>query len=154
MSSCAAPSYFPLHKDSVSGQYGLDGGCYANDPTDCCYAEAIKLYGSNAKIKILSVGTGYLHSTNDPSKLKKYGGINWLLCGNLIDLMFHAPALAVDYKMKAFTEALGHEYLQLNCDSCDIGLDDVSEESIEKLKTIGNDVYDKNRTNILAFFCG
>lgn len=150
MSSSAAPIYFPAHKDSVSGKYNIDGGCYANDPTDCVYAEAIKRFGKTADIKVLSIGTGYFKRSD--LKMKGYGGLNWLLCGNLISLLFTAPAIAVDYKMEIFAESLGHGYLQLNCDVCDIDMDDTSDETIKLLVEIGNNLYEANKDKLMDFF--
>jgi patatin-like phospholipase/acyl hydrolase len=151
MSSVSAPTYFPIHEDSVSGEYNIDGGCYAADPTDCIYAEAIKRYGLSKKIKILSIGTGYSIPKYN-KKMKNYGGLNWLLCGNLIPLLFGAPMIAVDYKTNVFTKALNHDYLQINCDSCGRELDDTSGETIRFLTESGNDIYEKNKKELMEFF--
>jgi hypothetical protein len=58
----------------------------------------------------------------------------------------------VEYKMNVFAGALGHEYLNVNCDSCGIGLDESSDETLATLVEIGNKIYEKNKYKLLSFF--
>jgi len=137
--SSAAPAYFPTYHNKEQNIYGIDGGITANDPTDCAYAESLKLYGKDADIKILSIGTGHTHEVGIGEKSICYGGIEWVTKGDLLDLVFKAPQLAVNYKMKVFTEALGHSYLHLNGDiSKSCNMDDTSEENIQYFRQMGD----------------
>jgi patatin-like phospholipase/acyl hydrolase len=67
--SSAAPAFYPsvnlkanLAPDHPSAQHDVDFGCdgavFCNNPTDCAYADMIKIWGKNENIRILSVGTG------------------------------------------------------------------------------------------------
>ena len=57
----AAPAYYPVVSSytPISGvKRGIDGAVFANNPTDCAYAEALKVFGVDADIRVLSIGTG------------------------------------------------------------------------------------------------
>lgn len=60
--SSAAPAFFPSvymgSEGRVCGiEYGIDGGLFANNPADCAYADAIRLYPGE-EICMLSISCG------------------------------------------------------------------------------------------------
>ena len=135
--SSAAPAYFPTVHDPTSGFWCVDGGVFANSPSDCAYAESLKLYGKEEDIRVLSIGTGHNHKKGFGKESEHYGGIEWILKGDLMNLMFSAPQLAVNYKMKTFTEALGHKYLHVDGEIQNASMDDVTPQNIKTLKEQG-----------------
>ena len=141
--SSAAPCYFkPVKYTDPSipntNLYAIDGGVCVNDPTDCIYADAIKKYGKEADIRILSIGTGRSSedkwSQNDCEDAMDYGTIQWLLKGDLVGIMTDGPQDTVHYRVQSFSEALGHKYFRVNGVMENTEMDDVSYDNIEKLK--------------------
>lgn len=146
--STAAPSYYPTHK-SENGIWGIDGGVFSNDATDCVYADALKIFGKDEDIRVLSIGTGYHHPENLGERSQGYGGIEWMTDGNLLELFFSAPQIAVNYKMKTFTEALGHKYVHVNGEIDNTSMDDTSKKNLKELEKIGDDWWDKFGNQVL-----
>jgi patatin-like phospholipase/acyl hydrolase len=147
--SSAAPGYFSPVYSKEFDMWGIDGGMFANNPSDVAYASALKLYGKDSNIKILSIGTGHKkRDSNFGEESENYGGIEWLQHG-LVDIIFQAPILSTEYKMKTFTEALGHGYIHIDGEIENTEMDDVSEENIEKLKAIGDEWWELSKKDVL-----
>ncbi|NGX51877.1 MAG: putative sporulation hydrolase CotR [Candidatus Anoxychlamydiales bacterium] len=77
LATSAAPTYFPIHQ--IKGTPFIDGGVWANNPTDIAIIEAISVLNWNkSEIKVLNLGCTY--SPFDVEKLRKskknkYSGI-------------------------------------------------------------------------------
>lgn len=149
--SSAAPCYFPTYHNQEINIWGIDGGVFANCVSDCAYAEALKIYGKDEDIRVLSIGTGFNYQTGIGKESENFGGIEWVVKGDLIDLFFQAPQLAVDYKMKTFTEALGHKYLHIDSQTKYSKMDDTTNENIKNLKDLGDKWWEEHRKEIIKF---
>lgn len=146
--SSAAPGFFPAHNNEE--MWGLDGGIFANDPADCAYSEALRIYGKDEDIRIISIGTGYNNPVYKGKRVAGYGGIEWMTKGDIVNLFFKAPQRSVNYKMKTFTEALGHKYLRINTEISNSCMDDVSEDNIKELKRIGDIMWEEYKEEIIS----
>lgn len=146
-SSSAAPVYYPsVH---VEDDWFIDGGVCANYPTDCVYADALKLYGKDADIRILCIGTGYTKVNKIGKKSEKWGSLQWLTEGDLMDIVFNGSERTSLYKMQQFSEALGHQFIRVNGIIPNSTIDDVSEKNIQELKDIGDQWWDKYKDQVL-----
>jgi uncharacterized protein len=150
--SSAAPAYFPTVKTEGSNKiYGIDGAVFANNPCDCVYADALRLYENDADIRILSIGTGTHANKTDEEEAEssiEYGGVQWMIKGDLIGILMEGPQETVHYRMSQFTKALGHKYLRINESITNLCMDDVSSENIDKLKSIGDEWYEKYKDKV------
>lgn len=149
--SSAAPSYFPSVKfyDSNGLHYGVDGALFANNPTACMYADALKIYGSGADIKILSIGTGDNTQKYHFSETQSWGPLQWVIKGSILDILMEVDENMVDYITSAFVDGSGHSYYRIQ-EPVHISLDDISK--IQELKEIARKWYMKHRDNLLKFF--
>ena len=148
----AAPGFYPVVSSDtpVSGpQRGVDGALFANNPTDCAYAEALKIYGPGADIRVLSVGTGYAAETPVADASDNVGGIQWLSKNNLLSIIFDGPQEVVDMRMRAFTEAMDHEYVRVTGAVHNTSIDDVSGWNIKSLKATGEAWWYRDRAEVL-----
>ncbi len=140
--STAAPAYFPLVRSSSTGQHirGIDGGVFANNPTDIAYSLALQRYGPDTDIRVLSVGTG-LHQEHEPDTEAKIpdnsGGIQWMVEGRLMNIVYDAPQNQVHNRMEMFTSALGHRYIRVNGPVTSTGIDNVERANLIALKATG-----------------
>lgn len=156
--SSAAPGYFPSIPIYIKNEvhYFIDGGVCANNITDCAYADALKRYGKDADIRILSIGTGKHKEDDDDinyvGRTKHWGGVQWVSKGNLIQTLMSGPEECVDYRTYTFTKALGHSYLRINGFLDDDAIDNVSDANIQLLKESGNEWFDNFKDELLTFF--
>jgi len=152
--SSAAPVYYPPVASVSEGVVGIDGGVCANNPVDMAYAEALQLYGKDAEIEILSVGTGMsfddTKSFREARKTLKFGGIQWLRDGSLLDILMNGSQELIHTKTKQFSEALGHKYTRVNGHIMETTMDDVSEKNIKKLAKVGDEWFDRFGAEIVA----
>jgi patatin-like phospholipase/acyl hydrolase len=150
--SSAAPSYFPTCYSKERNLYGIDGGVFANNPTACCYADALRLFGKDSDINVLSIGTGYSgEKKHNGKRTKKFGGIQWITEGNLMEIVYDGPQSAVDYEMKNLTEALNHKYLRIDGSLENTCMDDTSEKNIQVLKDAGDSWWEEYKEKVLEF---
>ena len=155
--SSAAPAYYPSVPINVRGykQIFCDGAMSANNPTDCIYADALKMY-PECEFRILSIGTGTHKPTEEDHKKAKesvgWGGIQWMTKGELLPMIMSGPEEAVDYRCKAFSEALGHSYLRINTYMDNDTMDDVSNENIDRLRKVGDYWFEKFEDDLVQFF--
>jgi predicted acylesterase/phospholipase RssA len=149
--SSAAPLYFNSveYNDKNGVQYGIDGSLFANNPTDSAYADSLRLFGPKEDIRILSIGTGDYTFKKLGSQTKFWGGLNWLFSGNIFDVILDTDPILVDYKMKHFSEALGHKYVRVH-GPVDIAFDDVTK--FQELKDIGTEWYNQYKDQLFNDF--
>ncbi len=144
--SSAAPGYYkPVN---IGNDTYIDGGVAANYPSDCAYAEAIQLYGSNADIRVLSIGTG-MNDDSDNDVKSWWGLIPWATKGNLIEVLFDGPQDTTHYRMNVFTKALGHQYLYINAPLVNTSMSDTSDENINTLCKIGTELWTKYKDEVM-----
>lgn len=145
--SSAAPGYFPTEKYEYDMQieYGTDGAIFASDPSDCAYADALKLYGPNEDIRILSIGTGSRECPSYSKETRAWGLFQWVTKGDIINKLIDVDPKTATYRMEQFTKALGHKYVRIQGQT-DIKIDDV--DSMDELKLIGLTWYSENKENV------
>jgi uncharacterized protein len=104
----AAPTYFDparLPAFEHEGDHALvDGGVYANNPATCAYADALDLWGEDAEIHVVSVGTGRSPQTegSGPIPVGYEEALDWGLARwarPILEVVFDGVAKAVEYQM-------------------------------------------------------
>jgi predicted acylesterase/phospholipase RssA len=142
----AAPTYFEPAKVAEfkdEGDHALvDGGVYANNPAVAAYADAVELWGEEAEIQVVSIGTG-----QPPDDHPQHGGIpvpyenaqHWGLARwahPMLDVVFDGIAKAVEYQMLRLCRQQGtlhYHRLQSSLPTASHAMDDASPENIAKL---------------------
>lgn len=147
----AAPGYFPS-VEYTEGKWAIDSGVVSNNPSLSAYIEALKIYGTKEDIKIISIGTGNQSKKPEMGTTEKWGGIEWFAEGQLVDILSEAPSENESYLLKILTDIYGHQYIRINGHIDNIKLDDTSKEDIEKLKQIGNTLWNDHKKEILKIF--
>jgi len=144
----AAPTYFPCTE--VNNTWFVDGGVFANNPCLVALQEAQALWGKDADIRILSVGTGHNRSHHiDGDEAEDWGLPRWLYYG-LVDILMDAPMDAM-YNYCKFTLPKGN-FLRLDGIVNGEKIDDTSEEYRKSLEVSAKSVYKENKQNIADFF--
>lgn len=145
--SASAPTFFPPHRLEVKGKVysAIDGGLAANNPTACALAEALRLDNSLSELQIISVGTGDPTRTVEWEIAQRWGALQWIGNGRLLQLMTESPSDASDYIVdQIIGDTSRYVRLQFPLDrqltakrlSDDI--DDASEENINNLIEAAN----------------
>ncbi len=149
--SSAAPAYFPAVM--TDKDCGIDGSLFANNPADIAYMEALSRYGLKEDIRILSISCGKsIVPTRNLNSYTKIGGFQWMLNGELLDLIIDCPQEVVNNKVDMACKIFKHKYTRV-CGSIEnSSMDDVSEKNIERLKDIGLDWFLKYKDTINEFF--
>lgn len=146
--SCAAPSFFPTKNISFPPQQDehwlIDGGVIANNPSMCALAEARIAWPLLPfdEFKVLSIGTGFMtRKINGPAS-QKWGGLQWLTQGNLIELL--SDESIVSYQCISLMKQ--GNYIRVNAKLMqqqglesppDDAMDDISKTNINKLRLLG-----------------
>ncbi len=133
MASSAAPVYFPSYNRYI------DGGVVATDPSLASVIYAMteeNIQGIN-KIRLLSIGTGYVYNSIKEDTTK-WGALNWIDGKNpslpIITVNFEAN---LKLSQLFCDQLLGENYLKVNPKlGKDVGLDDVN--SIDYLLDVAN----------------
>lgn len=145
-SSSAAPTYFPTKGLTLPPEneehWLIDGGVVANNPTMCAYAEASRLWPSFEK-RVLTIGTGtHTRKINGPDS-QKWGAVQWMLKGQIIDLLSDEKVVAY----QAITITQPGSYIRVNAEmrkqpgltnAPDDAMDDISKTNIKRLKALGD----------------
>lgn len=144
----AAPTYFPSVK--IKNKWYIDGGVYANNPSLVALEEAQKLWGRDADIRVLSIGTCHEKSRNiNGEDAEDWGAIRWV-CNGLIDILMDAPRDAVNQYCKFALP--GNKFLRLDGLISEEKMDDTSKEYRDELTRCANETYEKNKIAIYSFF--
>lgn len=145
--SSAAPGLFPTAPFEYNSkiEYGTDGAIFASDPADCVYADALKVYGPNEDIRILSIGTGFKQYPKFGRESRKWGLYQWVVKGHIIDKLIDIDENIVYYRMQQFTKVLGHKYIKIQ-GNVDIPLDSIS--SMKQLENIALEWYNNQKNNL------
>jgi hypothetical protein len=150
IASCSAPVYFKPHR--IGGNYYIDGGIWASNPTLVSIIHAMKKYNLRLEdIAVMSLGTGYNKAfcfNGDIASMDEsnWGALRW--GNNLRELLLVIPKRGAD---KLSTMLLDKKrYLRLDfVTQKKIPMDDLA--SIPALKRLGKRVYNRNKRKIRRF---
>jgi hypothetical protein len=146
--SSAAPTFFPTRNINFppdsDESWLIDGGVIANNPAMCAIAEAKKVWQMPLeKIRILSVGTGYMtRKINGPAS-RKWGGLQWMLKGHIIEVLSDEHIVAY----QCLTLMTQGSYIRVNAKLMkqpglltppDDAIDDISKTNIKRLRLLGD----------------
>lgn len=143
LASTAAPIYFPIHgvKDPDDGgqmHWFVDGGLWANNPVLVGIVEALEVAPPEAKIEVLSVGTGGAPKSNllTPKQANR-GTFGWKGGVDIVSMSLESQATVTAYLAKQLSESTGRVTLYRLQDSPVapeeagyLGLDTGTEEAI------------------------
>lgn len=148
----AAPTYFaPVN---ISGEKSaIDGGIYCNNPSLVAYVEA-KHKWPNEEIILISIGTGSLETSILYSSAKKWGIIDWAF--PVLDCVFDGVSKTTNEVLRKISEIsslkLRYYRFQSTLDSSCEKMDNISSESIENLKRIGEALATDSESEIVDIF--
>lgn len=165
--SSSAPTFFPAHKLIVQLEEGpktyvvIDGGIGANNPAACAVAEALRLGHSIQDISVLSIGTG-TPKVNQEEQMKwarasSWGLFDWIWEGRLIRILLDASANINDYittQVMSPPELEGREsppYLRLQPEIGNDSIDDASQENINRLVRVADNLIQDKKDALLRF---
>lgn len=141
----AAPTYFPTA--SFNGHWMVDGGVFANNPSDCAWAAASRLWPSE-EIKVLSIGTGAKVEALDGPRSQNWGAAAW--APEIPAVFMDGGADKTSYIMRTL---LGDRFLR-----CEIALmgvnddfDDASFQNIANLNKLADKFVSDNLPRVIEF---
>lgn len=155
--SSAAPTYFPTKEleipaNSDQDYWLVDGGIVANNPTMCAISEARTAWSdlSMSDLRVLSIGTGFMTRKINGPKSQKWGALQWVTEGKILNLLSDERVVA--YQAKTIIDP--GKYIRVNAKLTkqpglpqekvpDDDMDDVSKANINKLKALGDFWFDQ-----------
>ncbi len=149
--SSAAPTYFEPFKLKLNQEEGadyytfIDGGVYANNPSMCAFAEAKVMFGSQADIMLVSIGTGELSRAIPYEEARDWGLINW--AKPMLGIVFDGVSNTVDYQLRQLLTDSRYYRIQSSLTELGKGMDDASEENIHQLKLLGQKTIEEWQRN-------
>jgi patatin-like phospholipase/acyl hydrolase len=124
----AAQTYFPAFK--LDNMILWDGGNEANNPSMCAYADAVKLWGDQERVKLLSLGCGTSPIHYEAKRMVNCGMIRNGAAS--LEVLFDAGSDVTDYQM---TQMLGQDYVRIQPSFAEpTELDDASPAGLAALK--------------------
>ncbi|MCV2885924.1 patatin-like phospholipase family protein [Aestuariibacter sp. AA17] len=147
--SSAAPTFFPTKEMALNGVeeefWLIDGAVVANNPTMCAIAEAKHAWGDIPvdDMRVISIGTGYRTRKINGLASQKWGGLQWITKGHLVDILTDERVVAY----QAGTICKKGSYIRVNAEMRiqpglpyppDDAMDDVSTSNIKRLKSMGD----------------
>jgi hypothetical protein len=121
----AAQTYFPLFE--LDGMVLWDGGVVANSPAMCAYADAVKLWGDQEQVKVLSLGCGVSDSRFDAKGLINAGLLKVGLA--TLQVVLEGPSDAVDYQLR---QMVGNDYYGIQPELIrSVAMDDTSQSAMD-----------------------
>lgn len=163
--SSAAPTYFPTKDMEVAPDHEeswlIDGGVIANNPTMCAIAEARREWSniSMSDFKVISIGTGYkTRKINGPASTK-WGAMQWMTKGHIIDILGDERVVAY----QGITMIDNGNYVRVNSElrkttwlpaPPDDAMDDVSKGNIKKLKALGDYWFEQYGQSVIDLILG
>ncbi|HQY20592.1 MAG TPA: CBASS cGAMP-activated phospholipase [Ignavibacteria bacterium] len=147
----AAPTYFESLKLRASPPVDyfalIDGGVFANNPSMCAYAEAIKEFGSDEEILLVSLGTGELTRRISYEESKNWGLIGW--ARPLLDVVFDGVSRTVEYQLCQILNSDPNKKrfyrFQTKLDIGNDNMDDASATNIRVLKLKAEEMINSNK---------
>lgn len=154
----AAPTYFEPYKMTGEGfktKSLVDGGMFANNPSMCAYAEAMKHKGRDQDILMVSLGTGdedFGEGEDNPpkfrhAKAKNWGVIGWarpainIMMDGVSDTVNHQlRQMLVDAESATRTKPQRYYRFQTRLTDDTRDMDDADAHSLGELKKLGADI--------------
>lgn len=147
LASAAAPIYFPIHgvNDPDGGgqkHWFVDGGLWANNPVLVALVEALEVAPSDARIEVLSVGTGGAPKSNLlTARQANRGTFGWKGGVDIVSMSLESQATVTAYLAKQLAASTGRVTLHRLQDSPVapeeagyLGLDTGTEEAIAHME--------------------
>lgn len=147
----AAPTYFESLKLKASPPVDyfalIDGGVYANNPSMCAYAEAMKEFGNDEEILLVSLGTGELTRRISYEESKNWGLIGW--ARPLLDVVFDGVSRTVEYQLSQILNSDPDKKrfyrFQTKLETGSDNMDDASATNIRVLKLKAEDMINSSK---------
>jgi patatin-like phospholipase/acyl hydrolase len=154
-STSAAPTYFePEHVMArpaapAPPDYALiDGGTFANNPSMCAYAEALRNH-PGADVFVVSLGTGRLTGSISFKQAEHWGLVQW--ARPLLGVIMDGSSAAIDYQLDELLGAdEGHFRFQTVLEGVSDRLDDASASNIEGLRRLAEASIKANAARLAA----
>jgi len=150
----AAPLYFPARPVSPSPDMYIDGGVFANDPSICAYASALKYLKKrgtpNRPIHLMYIGTGEMNHAKEGKKLSKSGLVQWLPNG-IHEILLNETI--IPWQLERLTRPQDH-ILRINRTLGGVakGLDNYSDNNLKQMDIWSQITFLKFLTKIEMFF--
>ncbi|HEY5276385.1 MAG TPA: patatin-like phospholipase family protein [Coriobacteriia bacterium] len=159
----AAPTYFDpavLPAFEQEGEHALiDGGTFANNPAVSGYVDGLRLWGHDAEINVVSIGTGHLPQTLGrgpipvpPESAHGWGLAHW--AHPILEVVLDGAAKAAEYQMNELSQdsggAMHYDRLQSILPTASPALDDASHENRTALLADANSLIEEQSPHIDA----
>ncbi|MCU0664913.1 MAG: patatin-like phospholipase family protein [Myxococcota bacterium] len=145
--TCAAPTYFEpalLHVEGVK-RVLIDGGICLPNPAVCAYSEAMRLFGPDLSLLVVSIGVGASTRPIRYEEARNWGLAQWAL--PILSVVSDGMATAADTQMR---QLLGNKYyrfqIPLHLASDDI--DNASAANVRALEQQAIELIENQRTEI------
>lgn len=145
--SSAAPTFFPPHTfasvDGTQRHVGIDGGVIARNPSLFALTQALKLAPKDAKIELISLGTGAYPPKIPFQTAKGWGALDWANPANGSPMVGVMMDGASEMANKLAGRLLGDGFVRIDMDIDQMpktrerpsgALDDASPQNIERLE--------------------
>lgn len=157
----AAPTYFdPAHLPALEqeGDHALvDGGTFANNPAVSGYVDGLRLWGQDAEILVVSIGTGQPPQSpgDGPIPVEADSADGWGLARwarPILEVVLDGAAKAVEYQMNQLAQAGGgvlhYHRLQSSLPTASHALDDASQQNRSALLADANSLIEEQTQEI------
>jgi len=92
--------------------WAIDGGIFANNPSDLAYLDAKNLF--TEPLELLSIGTGICRSKFQNITNPALGGWDWMIDDHIIDLLLDSNQVASHVRTKHLCRIGKDQYLRVN----------------------------------------
>jgi patatin-like phospholipase/acyl hydrolase len=134
----AFPAMFPaVEARNVSGTrtyHLIDGGMVSANPAALAYGRAKALFGHDAPVVMVSLGTGDYEAPLPFAQVETWGLTNW--APRLADALFDGVNHGVDYAMEEALRSSEYFRFQVTLPAANEGTDDVQPANLDGLRQI------------------
>jgi patatin-like phospholipase/acyl hydrolase len=145
----AAPPYYPS-VEYIPGKKAIDGWFACYNPSIAAYISILEEYPGEDDIRVLSIGTGRGMGPEVNKRSSNWDGFQWVGTGGMIDVLYDSQVDTNDYLMKSLTRSNGHKYLHVDISIENSEMDDTTENNIFYMRSMGDDMWKKWKTEVLA----
>jgi patatin-like phospholipase/acyl hydrolase len=139
--TCAFPAMFPaVEARNVAGNrtyHLIDGGMVSANPAALAYGRAKSLFGADARLLMVSLGTGDYEAPLPFAQVGNWGLGSW--APRLPDALFDGVNHGVDYAMEETLRSSEYFRFQVTLPAANEGTDDVSPANLDGLRRIVED---------------
>jgi len=145
--SSAAPVYYP--PKCIDDNWFIDGGAVSNNPVMTAICNALVIYGKDADIRVVSIGTGVKSKqiNGNPEKENNWGIVKWMKNG-LLDLLGDPTPGCEQAQI-----LLGNKFVRVTGFTHDAhandSIDDFSHTNLEALTRMGNLWWEERGAQVL-----